>query len=106
MEKKLLGQLIDLLPPYQYFRQCFSTTMKNWLPFYWAGFQATVRYTYRIEDLSDLDRVQHGFQEHVRRGIRKARKVRGGEPRPPARRAASPRRCDVHATGTPGAAHA
>jgi len=75
MEKKLLGQLIELLPPYQYFRQCFSTTMKNWLPFYWAGFQATVRYTYRIEDLSDLDRVQHGFQEHVRRGIRKARKV-------------------------------
>jgi hypothetical protein len=75
MEKKLLGQLIELLPPCQYFRQCFSTTMTNWLPFYWTGFQATVHYTYRIEDLSDLDRVQHGFQEHVRRGIRKARNV-------------------------------
>jgi hypothetical protein len=46
--------------------------MTNWLPFYWAGFEATVAYTYRIEDLSDLDRVRGDFQDHVRRGIRKA----------------------------------
>ena len=50
----------------------FSPALTNWLPFYWAGFQASVHYTYRIEDLSDLDRVQSDFQEHVRRGIRKA----------------------------------
>ena len=25
--------------------------MTNWLPFYWAGFEATVRYTYRLNDL-------------------------------------------------------
>jgi hypothetical protein len=74
-EMKLLGQLIELLPPSQYFRQCFATSMTNWLPFHWAGFRATVRYTYRIEDLSDLDRVTNGFQEHVRRGIRKASTV-------------------------------
>jgi hypothetical protein len=52
-------------------RQSFSPALMNWLPFYWAGFKATVRYTYRIEDLTDLDRVQREFQEHVRRGIRK-----------------------------------
>jgi Acetyltransferase (GNAT) domain len=74
-EKKLLEQLIALLPEFDFFRQYFSTTMTNWLPFYWAGFQATTHYTYRIEDLSDLERVQHEFQEHVRRGIRKARSV-------------------------------
>ena len=54
-EKRLLGELIEMLPPFDVFRQCFSPTLTNWLPFYWAGFQATVRYTYRIEDLSDLD---------------------------------------------------
>jgi hypothetical protein len=71
-EKKLLAQLIALLPPFDVFRQSFSTTLTNWLPFYWTGFQATVQYTYRIEDLSDLDRVQSDFQEHIRRSIRKA----------------------------------
>jgi GNAT acetyltransferase-like protein len=71
-EKRLLGQLIEALPPFDFFRMNFSPAMTNWLPFYWAGFEATVRYTYRIEDLSDLDRVHADFQESVRRGIRKA----------------------------------
>ena len=75
IEKKLLGELIQLLPRFHFFRQCFAPTLTNWLPFHWAGFEATVNYTYRIEDLSDLDRVEHDFQEHVRRGIRKARRV-------------------------------
>lgn len=73
-EKRLMGQLIEMLPPFDFFLMCFSPSMTNWLPFRWAGFNATVYYTYRIEDLSDLDRVQFDFQEHVRRGIRKARR--------------------------------
>jgi hypothetical protein len=71
-EKKLLGQLIGMLPPVDLFRMNFAPALTNWLPFYWAGFDATVRYTYRLDDLSDLDRVRGEFQEHVRRGIRKA----------------------------------
>ncbi|MGZ4268315.1 MAG: GNAT family N-acetyltransferase [Solirubrobacteraceae bacterium] len=71
-EKRLLGQLIEGLPRFDFFRMNFSPALTNWLPFYWAGFEATVRYTYRIEDLSDLDRVHSEFQEGVRRGIRKA----------------------------------
>ena len=74
-EKKLMGQLIELLPAFDVFLMCFSPAMTNWLPFRWAGFSATLLYTYRIEDLSDLDRVQHEFQDHVRRGIRKAQRV-------------------------------
>jgi hypothetical protein len=74
-ENKLLGELIQTLPPFDIFRQSFSITMTNWLPFYWTGFQATVHYTFRLEDLSDLDRIQSDFQEHVRRCIRKARRT-------------------------------
>jgi hypothetical protein len=73
-EKKLIGELIEMLPPVDFFRQSMSTALTSWLPFYWARFQATVRYTYRIEDLSDLERVKSEFQDHVRRGIRKAEK--------------------------------
>jgi hypothetical protein len=71
-EKKLLGQLVEALPPFDFFRQSLSPSLTNWLPFYWAGFEATVRYTYRVGDLTDLDRVRSEFQEHVRRGIKKA----------------------------------
>ena len=71
-EKKLLSQLVEALPPFDFFRQSLSPSLTNWLPFYWAGFEATVRYTYRICDLADLDRVRSEFQEQVRRGIKKA----------------------------------
>ena len=71
-EKRLLGELIALLPPSDHFRMNCAPALTNWLPFYWAGFRATVNYTYRIDDLTDLDRVQGEFQEHVRRGIKKA----------------------------------
>jgi hypothetical protein len=71
-EKELLSQLVDMLPPFDHFHMNLSPALTNWLPFYWAGFQASVRYTYRIEDLTDLDRVHGEFQEHVRRGIRRA----------------------------------
>jgi hypothetical protein len=74
-ERTLLAELIDGLPPFDVFRQCFATSLTNWLPFYWAGFAEAVRYTYRLEDLSDIDRVHAGFREHVRRGIRKATQV-------------------------------
>jgi hypothetical protein len=74
-EKKVLGQMIEMLPAVDLFRMNFAPALTNWLPFYWAGFDASFRYTYRLDDLSDLDRVRSDFQEHVRRGIRKAQGV-------------------------------
>lgn len=70
--KDRLTGLIEALPRFDHLRMNLSPSLDSWLPFYWAGFQATVKYTYRIEDLSDLDRVYAGFNEHVRRGIRRA----------------------------------
>jgi GNAT acetyltransferase-like protein len=74
-EKRLLGQLIENLPPFDLFRMSFSPALTNWLPFYWAGFEANVRCTYRIDDLSDLDRVREEFQGEIRRGVRKAQET-------------------------------
>jgi Acetyltransferase (GNAT) domain len=71
-EKQLLGDLIAGLPPFGHFHMACSPALTNWLPFHWAGFQASVRYTYRLEDLTDLDRIRSDFHEHVRRAIRKA----------------------------------
>ena len=74
LEKTRMTELITGLPRFDRFQQSFSPRITNWLPFYWAGFAATVRYTYRLDDLTDPDAVWAGFQENVRRQIRKAEK--------------------------------
>ena len=71
-QKDLMEALIDLLPIYHSFRQNWSFLQSNWLPFYWKGFLQTTCYTYVIDDLSDLGKVKAGFQENIRREIRKS----------------------------------
>jgi hypothetical protein len=82
-EKHSMNELVARLPPFDLFLQNFSPSVTNWLPFYWAGFSGTTRYTYRIEDLSDLDAVWSGFLPNVRTDIRKSSRqveVRSGLP--------------------------
>lgn len=71
-EKELMEELIKQLPSFDYFRQNFHHTITNWLPFYWGGFQQTTRYTYVLEDLTNLDEIWRGTKENIRREIRKA----------------------------------
>jgi hypothetical protein len=73
-EKDLLTGLIDQLPHSDYFEASFHHQLTNWLPFYWRGFEQTTRYTYVLQDLSDLDRIWGRLHESVRRNIRKARR--------------------------------
>lgn len=73
-EKELMSQLIQRLPRFDLFRQGFAPALTNWLPFFWQGFEQTTRYTYRIEDLSDLDRVFAQCEGNVRQNVRKAEK--------------------------------
>lgn len=74
LQKSLMTALIGKLPPYDYFEQNFHYSITNWLPFYWRGFSQSTRYTYVLEDLTDLDRVWNSFRENIRREIRKAKK--------------------------------
>jgi len=73
-EKDLMTELIQGLPRFDHFRQNFHHSITNWLPFYWKGFTQTARYTYRLEDLSDFDKLWSEFAENVRRAVRKAEK--------------------------------
>ncbi len=72
-EHQLLNELIDQLPPFDFFSQRFHFSVTNWLPFYWRGFEQTTFYTYTIPDLSDLDEVWDGFRPNIKRAIRRAR---------------------------------
>lgn len=71
-QHKLLKALLDQLPPFDCFHQQWHHNYTNWLPFYWAGFQQSTRYTYIIDDLSNLDAVFAGFSHGKRRNIRRA----------------------------------
>lgn len=71
-EKDIMGDLINQLPLYAHFSQAWGTANTNWLPFHWAGFRQTTRYTYAIDNLSDEANVWSGFQSKIRGDIRKA----------------------------------
>ncbi|WP_299493160.1 GNAT family N-acetyltransferase [Acaryochloris sp. IP29b_bin.137] len=72
-QKELMIALIEQLPPCDCFSQNFHYSITNWLPFYWQGFTQTTRYTYVLEDLTDLEKIRSGFQSNLRGKIRKAK---------------------------------
>ena len=71
---KRMNELLAQLPSFSYFLQRFHPSFKNWLPFYWNGFKQTTRYTYIIQDLTNIDNVWNGFRSNIRQEIRKAEK--------------------------------
>jgi lipid II:glycine glycyltransferase (peptidoglycan interpeptide bridge formation enzyme) len=73
-ENRLLNDIIDHLPRWDYFEASFHHRVTNWLPFYWRGFEQTTRYTYVLDQISDLEKVWWHCQENVRRNIRKAQR--------------------------------
>ncbi len=48
-QNKLVHQLIELFPQFDFFEQNLNISFSNWLPFYWKDFEATVRYTFTID---------------------------------------------------------
>lgn len=70
--KDWLQALIDQLPSFDHYTQNWHYSKQNWLPFYWAGFQQTTRYTYILHALGDESTLWQGFQENIRREIKKA----------------------------------
>jgi hypothetical protein len=72
-EKDLMKKLIYQLPQFFHFHQNWHHTVKNWLPFFWQGFQQTTFYTYRIPNLVDIKAVWEGFRENIRTDVRKAK---------------------------------
>lgn len=71
-DKKVLGELIEQLPPTAFFYQEWHPDLRNWLPAHWKGFRQTTRYTYLLPDLQDWNAVFDGFRSNVRTHIRKA----------------------------------
>lgn len=75
LQKKRIQELFFKLPSFDHFQQNWHSNITNWLPVYWLGFQQTTRYTYAINDLSNIDVVLSNFDSSYRNKIKKASKI-------------------------------
>lgn len=73
-DKKVMTELVEALPEYDYFHQHFSCLIKNWLPFYWKGFKQSTRYSYVIKPNFTEDQLWANLEKSARKNITKARK--------------------------------
>ena len=56
------------------YEQQYQTTFTNWLPFFWNHYTATTRYTYVIEDTSDLNAIWNDVTSKRRSIVKKGQK--------------------------------
>ena len=71
-EERVVRGLLRQLPDVTVLRLKLNYDQNNWLPFRWEGFRQTTRYSYRIQDLSDIDRVWSNFHPKLRNKINHA----------------------------------
>lgn len=56
------------------YEQQYQTSFGNWLPFFWNRYTAITRYTYRMEDTSDLNIIWDGISSKRRSVIKKGQR--------------------------------
>lgn len=66
----ILAQIGHCNFAYQQIPLHYSIT--DWLPFYWKGYRSELKYTYRIPDITDTDKVLSEFSSSRRRDLKSA----------------------------------
>ncbi len=75
-QQKLMRELIQLFPKYDLFEQYFHPLITNSLPFHWAGFSTTTRYTFVLESLDNLEKIYSNIDSDYRNNkIPKAKQI-------------------------------
>lgn len=75
-EEKIINEIIDFIEQLgiDKYEQQYHYNFENWLPFFWRNYEGMVRYTYVIEDTSDMEKVQENYDSNMRKNLRKAQK--------------------------------
>lgn len=75
-EEKVIDEIIDYIESLSLssYDQQFHWKFQNWLPFFWRHYLGTIKYTYIIEDASDMDLVRSRYSANARNIIKKAKK--------------------------------
>jgi hypothetical protein len=75
-EDEMTGRLLAQIGGYAQLSARCSPGYDYWTPLYWRGFTQTTRYSWRIDDLSDLDACFAGLRNKVRGAVRRAQRER------------------------------
>ena len=62
-EMDALTELVRTIPDLEEFTVHCNYRFTNWLPFSWAGYSQTIRYTYLLSDLTNPDAIYRGMSE-------------------------------------------
>ena len=57
------------------YEQQFHRSFRNWHPYFWNNYTNVLRYTYVIEDTSNMDKVSENFSANYRKNIRKGQRL-------------------------------
>lgn len=76
-EKDAVNQIVEKLESLDldFYVQNYDYNFTNWLPLYWKGYSQTTRYTYVLDEVSDIDRLYQEIDGKIRTQIRKAEKI-------------------------------
>ena len=65
------------------YEQQYHYSFENWLPFYWNQYTAITRYTYVIEDTSNVGKIWDGitsnYRKNIKKGYRTAQIIEGND---------------------------
>ena len=73
-ELKVMKDLISQLPKVSLFQMCLRPELENWLPFYFADYQQSTKYTYRIHPKEEAQLLSQ-LKSNTRNEIQKAESV-------------------------------
>jgi hypothetical protein len=74
LEDEITGRLLERIGRYAQLTARCSPAYDYWTPLYWRGFTQTTRYTWRIDDLSDLEATFSRLRNKVRGAVRRAQR--------------------------------
>ena len=71
-QKELISELLGNIPKSVWFLLSMHNANTYVLPYRWHGFQLIPSFSYRIDDLTDLDKVYERFHKSVKKNIRRS----------------------------------
>lgn len=74
-QKDLITELITKLPPKYCVDLALDHSCNYLFPFKWNGFNLQIAYSYRLEDIHDMDLLWRNLGDNIRTDIKKAQKV-------------------------------
>ena len=74
-EVKVTKELMDQLPKCSLYFQQYYPAFQNWLPFYWAGYKQTTRYTYLMDKTIGKETLKQKLKGNLRRSFNQLEKI-------------------------------